>query len=69
MRDSDRVSRRGVIGTVALASSAALLATTVRAQQPAAPDPAKPFYAAPNQALPYKPMRVKSSDGVAIAAQ
>lgn len=69
MRAQHGLNRRVVFGMAAAASGAALAASTARAQQPAAPDAGKPFYAAPDQVLPYQPLRVHSSDGASIAAQ
>lgn len=69
MSDRQTIKRRDVIRAAALSSCAMGLVGAAHAQQPAPPDPAKPFYVAPTAALPYRPIPVKSTDGVAIAAQ
>lgn len=69
MGNWQRVGRRNLIGTAALTAGGAMLTRAAQAQVPAAPDPAKPFYSAPDRTLPYKPLRVRSSDGVEIATQ
>lgn len=69
MQDGNRLSRRGMVSAMGLASGAALLAASAARAQGTPPDASKPFYVAPDQTLPYKPIHVRGSDGTAIAGQ
>ena len=64
MEHRQALGRRGMVGAVGFASGAALLAASA-AQAQGTPDPSKPFYTAPDQALPFKPLRaaVVTDDG------
>jgi non-heme chloroperoxidase len=68
MGSSDNIDRRSVLGASVLASGIFALAGSSWSEPVSAVPPAKPFYTA-TVPLPYRPLKVRSSDGVTIAAQ